>query len=361
MALFIGFAIKIPAFPFHTWLPDAHVEAPTAISVILAGVLLKMGTYGILRINFPMLPAATADLGLLVSRRARRLEHYLRRALRHGAKGSQKARRLFERQPHGLRHARHGELYDPGDQWRGVADVQSRHDHRHALPFGRRDLRPGTSPRHRRLRRLGRHHARLHGSDRSGLFCVHGFAGAFRIHLGSFGLARHLAKISGTDDPRRQRRILTAGYLLWTIQRVYLGPPNEKYLKMPDINGREMFTLVPLGAIVIIVGVYPSVVLDLLRASLDQINQDRYSASSSSTMDLKNVASLSFFYPEFILSSDDTAADRSRSDSEPAPRSCDDRLGRLCGIVDRDSGPLQRSARLLVSPHDDSGQLQSVL
>src|SRR2546428_604618 len=62
IALFIGFAIKIPAFPFHTWLPDAHVEAPTAISVILAGVLLKMGTYGILRINYPMLPAATADL-----------------------------------------------------------------------------------------------------------------------------------------------------------------------------------------------------------------------------------------------------------------------------------------------------------
>src|SRR5262249_9892732 len=59
IALFIGFAIKIPAFPFHTWLPDAHVEAPTAISVILAGVLLKMGTYGILRINFGILPAAT--------------------------------------------------------------------------------------------------------------------------------------------------------------------------------------------------------------------------------------------------------------------------------------------------------------
>ena len=67
--------------------------------------------------------------------------------------------------------------------------------------------------------------------------------------------------------------ILTAGYLLWTIQRVYLGSPNEKYLKLPEINGREMFTLVPLGAIVIIVGVYPNVVLDMLRATLDQINQ----------------------------------------------------------------------------------------
>jgi NADH-quinone oxidoreductase subunit M len=67
--------------------------------------------------------------------------------------------------------------------------------------------------------------------------------------------------------------ILTAGYLLWTIQRVYLGPANEKYLTFPEINGREMFTLVPLGAIVIVVGVYPSVVLDLLRSSLDQINQ----------------------------------------------------------------------------------------
>src|SRR5260370_30369691 len=60
VALFVGFAIKIPMFPFHTWLPDAHVEAPTAISVILAGVLLQLGTYAILRINFAILPEATA-------------------------------------------------------------------------------------------------------------------------------------------------------------------------------------------------------------------------------------------------------------------------------------------------------------
>ena len=84
VALFIGFAIKIPMFPFHTWLPDAHVEAPTAITVILAGVLLKMGTYGILRVNFAILPEATqwagdGDGGL------RRHQHRLRRLLRVGA------------------------------------------------------------------------------------------------------------------------------------------------------------------------------------------------------------------------------------------------------------------------------------
>ena len=62
IALFIGFAIKVPMFPFHTWLPDAHVEAPTPISVILAGVLLKMGTYGMLRISFPIFPDITRDL-----------------------------------------------------------------------------------------------------------------------------------------------------------------------------------------------------------------------------------------------------------------------------------------------------------
>jgi len=67
--------------------------------------------------------------------------------------------------------------------------------------------------------------------------------------------------------------ILTAGYLLWTIQRIYLGPSNEKYKMLLEINGREMFILVPLGAIVILVGVYPSVVLDLLRTLLDGINQ----------------------------------------------------------------------------------------
>src|SRR6185369_1018364 len=64
--LFVGFAIKVPLFPFHTWLPDAHVEAPTPISMILAGILLKMGGYGILRICYPICPSAGYDLAYVV-------------------------------------------------------------------------------------------------------------------------------------------------------------------------------------------------------------------------------------------------------------------------------------------------------
>ena len=98
LAFALAFAIKVPLFPFHTWLPDAHVEAPTAGSVILAGVLLKMGTYGLVRFAFPLFPEAARVLRA-VSRRARRHRHHLRRARRDGAAGHEEAGRLLQRQP----------------------------------------------------------------------------------------------------------------------------------------------------------------------------------------------------------------------------------------------------------------------
>ena len=109
LLLFVGFAIKVPVFPFHTWLPDAHVEAPTPISMILAGVLLKMGGYGDPAHRLPDLPLGggiPGELGRLV----RHHQHRLWRLRRHGADRLQEAGRLQLRQPHGLRHPGHRRL-----------------------------------------------------------------------------------------------------------------------------------------------------------------------------------------------------------------------------------------------------------
>ena len=105
-AFFISFAIKVPMFPFHTWLPAAHVEAPTAGSVLLASVLLKMGTYGFLRFCLPIVPYAHPRLRALCPL-AVRDRHPLRRFRRPGPERPQEARRLFLGRPHGFRHARH--------------------------------------------------------------------------------------------------------------------------------------------------------------------------------------------------------------------------------------------------------------
>jgi len=109
LLLLVGFIIKVPSVPLHTWLPDAHVEAPTPISMILAGVLLKMGGYGIIRICYPICPDAGYELAWLVWR-ARHGQHGLRGAGRAGPEGLQAIGRLQFRQPHGLRAAGHRRL-----------------------------------------------------------------------------------------------------------------------------------------------------------------------------------------------------------------------------------------------------------
>jgi NADH-quinone oxidoreductase subunit M len=273
MAFFIGFAIKIPAFPFHTWLPDAHVEAPTAISVILAGVLLKMGTYGILRVNYPMLPAATADLAYwflgalgawniiygalcaMAQKDLKKLVAYssvshmgfvmlgMASFTTQGINGA-----VLQMFNHGTITAMLfllvGVIYDRAhhreiDGFGGLAAIMPLYTGVTALAFFASMGLPGLS----------------------------GFISEVLVLLGTWQKYPILTIFGATGV------VLGAAYLLWTIQRVYLGPPNEKYLKLPEINGREMFTLVPLAAIVIFLGIYPNVVLDLLRASLDQINQ----------------------------------------------------------------------------------------
>src|ERR671911_2160847 len=273
MALFIGFAIKIPAFPFHTWLPDAHVEAPTAISVILAGVLLKMGTYGILRINFPMLPAATADLSfwflgalgawnIIYGALCAMAQTDLKKLVAYSSVSHMGYVMLgmasFTTQ--GINGAvlqmfNHGTITAMLFLLVGV--IYDRAHHRDIEGFGGL---AAVMPLYTGVTALA-------GFASMGLPGLSGFISEGLVLLGTWQKYPILAILGATGV------ILTAGDLLWTIQRGFLGPGHEKYKTLPDINGRELFTLVPLGAIVILVGVYPSVVLDLLRASLDNINQ----------------------------------------------------------------------------------------
>ena len=273
MALFIGFAIKIPAFPFHTWLPDAHVEAPTAISVILAGVLLKMGTYGILRTNYAMLPNATADMaywflgalgawniiyGALCAMAQKDLKKLVAYSSVSHMGFVMVGMASFTSQ--GINGAvlqmfNHGTITAMLFLLVGV--IYDRAHHREIEGFGGL---AGIMPLYTGVTALA-----FFAS--MGLPGLSGFISEVLVLLGTWQKYPTLTICAASGV------VLGAAYLLWTIQRVYLGPPNEKYLKLPEINGREMFTLVPLAAIVIFVGIYPMVVLDLLHASLDQLNQ----------------------------------------------------------------------------------------
>jgi NADH-quinone oxidoreductase subunit M len=279
LALFIGFAIKVPVFPFHTWLPLAHVEAPTAISVILAGVLLKMGTYGMLRISFPMLPDATlwfagalAVLGMiniiwgamcaLAQTDLKRLVAYS--SINHmgyvmlgmaaiAGFGSNLAAAKTGLTGAYFQMFNHGTITAMLFLLVGV--VYDRAHHRNIDGFGglavKTPLYAGVTA-----------FAFFAGL---GLPALSGFISEALCFLGAFPVFRTITIISGIGI------LLNAAYFLWAYQRVFLGPLNEKYANLEEINGREMFTLVPLMVIILFFGVYPAPFIDLVASSVDQL------------------------------------------------------------------------------------------
>ncbi len=272
VALFIGFAIKVPVFPFHTWLPDAHVEAPTAISVILAGVLLKMGTYGILRISFPMLPIATqyfayalgvlGVINIIYGALCAMAQKDLKKLVAYSSISHMGYVLLgmAALTPAGMNGAvlqmfNHGTTTAMLFLLVGV--IYDRAHHREIEGFGGLALQ---MPVYTGIVAVA-FFASL------GLPGLSGFISEALVFLGAFPVFRGLTMIAVVGI------VLTAGYILWTLQRMFLGKLNEKYKTLPDINGRELFTLVPLAIIVIILGVWPMPVLNLMTRSMAWITE----------------------------------------------------------------------------------------
>ena len=290
LALFFGFAIKVPMFPFHTWLPDAHVEAPTAVSVILAGVLLKMGVYGILRICYPILPEAALwfapalaifaiinivygafcamhqkDIKKLVAYSSVSHMGYCLLGLAAftviGFNGA-----LFQMFTHGIATGMLfllvGVIYDRAHT-RGVDD------------FG------GLAQNMKNFTLF----ATVAFFASMGLPGMANFVSEILVLLGAFNADVIFAGVRSSGGLIFKSKILfqvatiiaatgivlTAAYLLWTIQRVFLGPLNEKWKDLPDLNAREIFTLAPLAILLLLLGIYPTPILDMIGGSLQEL------------------------------------------------------------------------------------------
>jgi len=270
MALFINFAIKIPLFPFHTWLPDAHVEAPTPISVILAGVLLKLGTYGLLRINFPILPDATqyfvifmAVLGMI---------SIIYGALNAMAQDDFKKLIAYSSISHMgivvlgiaalntqgmvggvLQMFNHGII--TAVLFLSVGVLYDRTHTRGLYDFGGI---ANQMPRYTGIAMVGMFAA-------LGLPGLNGFVSELFSFLGAFAAFKWITIISVTGI------IFTAGYILWTIQRVYLGQTPDKHKNLQDLTARELIMFVPLIILIILLGVYPSPAIELMNTSLSHL------------------------------------------------------------------------------------------
>jgi NADH-quinone oxidoreductase subunit M len=287
LLLFIGFAIKVPAVPLHTWLPDAHVEAPTPISMILAGVLLKMGGYGIIRICYPICPQAGYDLAYFVC-----FVGVLSMVYGAFAAMAQKDfKRLvaYSSVSHmgyvvlglGVWSATAGSNFDP-QYWQLGANGAMFQMIAHGISSPGMFFLVGVvydRVHHRNLNEFGGLFARMpvYSGLAIGIFFAGlglpglcGFIGEVFVTLSVWNFSKALAVISAAVV------ILTAGYILWAIQRVYLGPeykgPHPEALT--PMTPREIAIAVPLLVLAIVFGVYPAAILNVLTPSVNREIQD---------------------------------------------------------------------------------------
>ncbi|MGQ9655383.1 MAG: NADH-quinone oxidoreductase subunit M [Thermodesulfobacteriota bacterium] len=268
LAFFLAFAIKVPMFPFHTWLPDAHTEAPTVGSVLLAAVLLKMGTYGFLRFSIPLFPNAAlsavgwisvlAIIGIIygawvamVQKDAKRLVAFssvshlgfvmlgMFALTMQGVEGS-----ILQMINHGL---------STGALFLVVGMIYERRHTRLISEYG------GVS----RVMPIYAAFFMIFTLSSIGLPGLNGFVGEFLILLGTFLVNKTYAVIAATGV------IFAAVYMLWMYQRVFFGAlTNPKNYKLSDLNLREAVVLIPLVIAIAWIGVYPKPFLQRMEPSV---------------------------------------------------------------------------------------------
>jgi NADH-quinone oxidoreductase subunit M len=282
LLLLLGFVIKVPSVPVHTWLPDAHVEAPTPISMILAGILLKLGGYGIIRICYPICPDAGYDLAYFVCALGALSMVY-------GAFAAL-AQKDFKRLVAYSSVSHMGYVVLGIGVWSAVAGSQFNAD---AWKMGMNGAMfqmighgissPGMffmvgviyeRVHHRNLDQFGGLFAKMpvYSALSIGIFFAGlglpglcGFIGEVFVTLSVWNFSHALAVVAASVV------ILTAAYILWTLQRVYLGPeyrgPHGDHLH--PMTARELAIAAPLLALAIVFGVYPQAVFNYMTPSVD--------------------------------------------------------------------------------------------
>ncbi len=272
-SLFCGFAIKVPMFPFHTWLPDAHVEAPTAGSVVLASLLLKMGAYGFIRFSLPLLPGASTNR--VVVQIIATLSII---AIVYGALIS-----LMQRD--WKRLIAYSSVSHMGFCTLGIFALNSAgitgsvlQQLNHGITTGLLFLLLGMIYERRHTREIAGYGGVAHVMPRfavvfaiaafasAGLPMLNGFVGEFTILQGVFAVHRIWSAFAVFGI------VLAAAYLLWLYQRTMLGEVRHPEIRlMPDLNWREMLVVLPLVVWAVTIGVYPKPYFDLLERPVAEI------------------------------------------------------------------------------------------
>ncbi|MGA8810635.1 MAG: NADH-quinone oxidoreductase subunit M, partial [Thermoanaerobaculia bacterium] len=271
IGFFLGFAIKVPMFPFHTWLPDAHVEAPTAGSIILAAVLLKMGTYGFVRFALPILPDATKQLiipivvlsiiGIIYGALVSLVQKDMKKLVAYSSVSHLGFVMLgmFALNPMGLKGSvlqmiNHG--ISTGALFLLVGIVYER---RHTRMISEYGGLAKQMPMYATLFLIA-------ALSSMGLPALNGFIGEFTILLGAANRSIVWAAFAAVGI------VLGAAYLLWLYQRVFWGPlDNPANKTLLDVNRRELGLLLALVVIMVWMGIKPAVFFDVIEEPVNYV------------------------------------------------------------------------------------------